>query len=1314
MDKNEELKQQTITKIDKKDDGLNDKQREAVYIRGANTLVSAGAGSGKTYVLTKRVISLLTDKKNPIDIDRLFVATFTVSATAEMKERIRKAINDEIKVIRIEKNKKENLHKINELEKYENHLRKQVSLLNRANITTIDSFCSMVVKQNFQKLIFETEEETLSLDPNFKICDSWENDQMQSEAMDEFMELKYQEKNPNFMALCDNLCQNYSDKNLKTVILSVLNKIENFSNREKWFEQIMEMYRQIENIENEDDYYTSDFAKAYKELFAENINDINDAKKEFDKNIGDLKEQLIYLDSKTKLTDTIKKGIYIVDNINDFVTKLNESYTSESAKDFSELNLKDVFGNRYLTLASKGAKEKDNLKIEAIEISNEIKVYAKTFKETVFDVFTSKYENVLINDFEILKKQAPLIETLIDCVREYSKILIRKKFEQQKYTFNDIARFCHDILVDENGNKTDVAERYSDEFAEIIVDEYQDISFLQDDILKAISNGHNLFMVGDIKQAIYRFREANPEVFNEKYKKYEVYNGEIENDKDGYKIMLSENYRSRKQVLEASNYIFNGLMSETLGEVNYGEDTKLITGAKFPNIDDKIYNTEIVSIYKPSKRLKEVEYVSEIGTMKCTSDEYYDGTQENASIFYYEASEIAHRIKALVGNMDISVKNEPNNTRKLEYGDICILMRVLNLSNIAGAGNQMKKYLMKAGIPVSLKLENTLVDTFEVKLLLNFLRVLDNPMQDIPLVSLLYSTVYNFSADELVEIKKADFSSNIYVALLKYCENDNENKKLKQKAQQVIDDINKFRNVALETSMYDLISGIYLETNLYNYISLLPDGKSRKANLILFKELALEYDAKNCFGINGFLEFAENTSLNAQNLTGESDSNSVKILTIHKSKGLEYPVVFVAGLGRDSLNENTMDTTERAFVDKNLLAINYRDSFDMQSYGTIPNYIGKLRKEHLELSEVMRLFYVACTRAREKLILIGCNNDILDNTENRNIYQNKNGKFIPTLMQAQKSILDWLSYTVKECKEDYINVENVYIPNMQEYLIKDEVITQNSEDSFSNIIMPEDIKENDEYINIVQKLDWVYPNEFVVQIPTNMSITEIKRRHTAEITENGDVAKIASSFKEQNAVYPMPKFLKENTDKISAAQLGSVYHAILEKIDFLSVNTEDEVRSAVDIFVKKGFLSVKEAEAVDLKKIVAFLNSPLGQRIKKLPAEDIHKESTFIMYMTPDEVAELNGTLSEDFWGSNYKKVEDRILINGIIDLYFKDGDKYVLVDYKTDNVDTMEELVERYEIQLKFYKKALEMNYNVEISELVIYSLKLNSQIIL
>ena len=549
---------------------------------------------------------------------------------------------------------------------------------------------------------------------------------------------------------------------------------------------------------------------------------------------------------------------------------------------------------------------------------------------------------------------------------------------------------------------------------------------------------------------------------------------------------------------------------------------------------------------------------------------------------------------------------------------------------------------------------------------------------------------------------------------MKYCENDNENAELKQKAQQVIDDINKFRNMALETSMYDLISEIYLETNLYNYVSFLPDGKNRKVNLILFKELALEYDAKNCFGINGFLDFAENTALNAQDLGSASDSNSVKISTIHKSKGLEYPVVFVANLGRASLNENHRDTTERAFIDKNLLAVNYRDSFEMQSYGTIPNYIGKLRKKHLELSEVMRLFYVACTRAREKLILIGCNDSVLDVTENKDIYQNKNGKFIPTLMQKQNNIMKWLSYTVKGCKEDYIDIENIYVPNMQDYLIRDEEVTQLQEDSLSNIVPPQDIKESDEYINIAKKLDWVYPNEFASQIPTNMSITEIKRRHTAEIVENGDTEKIASSFREQNAVYPMPKFMKENADKISPAQLGSVYHAILEKLDFLTVSTEDEVQNAVDTFVKKGFLSVNEAEAVDLKKIVAFLNSPLGQRIKKIPAEDIHKESTFIMYMTPDEVAKLNGTLPEEFWGSNYKKVEDRILINGIIDLYFKDGDNYVLVDYKTDNVKSMEELVERYEVQLKFYKKALEMNYNIEISELVIYSLKLNSQIIL
>lgn len=271
------------------------------------------------------------------------------------------------------------------------------------------------------------EDEALSLDPNFKICDSWENNQMQSEAMDEFMELKYQEKNPNFMALCDNLCQNYTDENIKTVILSVLDKIENFSNREKWFEQMMEMYRQIESIENEDDYYTSDFAKAYKELFAENVNDINDAKKEFDISVGDLKEQLVYLDSQTKLNSGTKAGIYVVDAINDFVAKLNESFNSESAKGFSKFDLKNTFESGYFSKVSLRKKEPSNLELEAVEIANEIKGYARIFKENVLDAFVSKYESISYNDFEILKKQAPLIETLIDCVREYSKILTRKK-----------------------------------------------------------------------------------------------------------------------------------------------------------------------------------------------------------------------------------------------------------------------------------------------------------------------------------------------------------------------------------------------------------------------------------------------------------------------------------------------------------------------------------------------------------------------------------------------------------------------------------------------------------------------------------------------------------------------------------------------------------------------------------------------------------------------------------------------------------------------------------------------------------------------
>ena len=476
MKTDKELKQTIIE--GKKDDGLNNKQREAVYIRGANILVSAGAGSGKTYVLTKRVISLLTDENNPIDVDRLFVATFTVSATGEMKERIRKAINGEIKDIRDKKICENNPDRISVLEKQEKHLKKQISLLNRASITTIDSFCSTVVKQNFQKLVFETDEETLSLDPNFKICEEWESEQIKQEAMDEFMEIKYQEKNADFMSLCDNLCQNYSDENLRNVIISVLKKIENFSNREKWFEKILSMYHQLENIDN---FYKSDFAKEYRKLYSENIDDSLKLGEIFLQKSKTLVDRLSYLKTNGKLTATIENAIVVYENIEKFISELKECSTNED-------------------------NEKNQLKIEAKEISNTIKNYAKIFRENVFEIFKKEYKTLPLEVFYILKEQAPLIVTLIDCIKEYDKILLRKKFEQQKYTFNDIARFCHDILVDENGDKTAVAERYAENFAEVIVDEYQDISFLQDDILQAISNGHNLFMVGDIKQAIYRFR----------------------------------------------------------------------------------------------------------------------------------------------------------------------------------------------------------------------------------------------------------------------------------------------------------------------------------------------------------------------------------------------------------------------------------------------------------------------------------------------------------------------------------------------------------------------------------------------------------------------------------------------------------------------------------------------------------------------------------------------------------------------------------------------------------------------------------------
>lgn len=1294
-----------------KKEELNDNQKAAVYIRGANTLVSAGAGSGKTFVLTKRVVSLICDRKNPLDIDKLFIATFTVAATSEMKDRIRKALNSEL----------DKINPISDQQLYR-HLKKQMALLNRASITTIDSFCTTVVKQNFQKLTFEYDGDFLSVDPSFKICDGWEKTQIENDAMDEFLEKKYGEKDQGFMELCGNLCPNFSDENLRSVMLSILKGVENLSNREKWFEHIIQMYKSIMET---DDFYNTEFAQAYRNLFKENVNDINEYLEDIIKEAEESEEEINALEEQyaaeykaahpsSRKKKAFKDSIHLSDMIIElkkFKTNFNESFNDTQCENFCKMNLENSMG-KFNTNCSIKHTESD-FENKAIDLACSVKKHYKIFSDNILSIFKKSFTGLSDEDFIVLRKQAPLIITLINCVREYSSILMRKKLEQQKYTFNDIARFCHDILVDSQGNKTPVAERYAENYAEVIVDEYQDISFLQDDILQAISNGHNLFMVGDIKQAIYRFREANPDIFNEKYKKYETYTGDVKEGVSGYKISLFENYRSRKQVLEASNHFFNHIMSEAVGEVNYDESTKLLTGAKFDQPESTEYNTEVRMIYTPSRVSKMIKYSFGEKNISCSKDEYYEKFPTGSDSLVLEASEIAHRIKELVGNMDITDKDSPDKKRKLTYGDICILIQRVVVKDEAGKGRRMRDYLVKAGIPVSLKTESSLMDTYEVNLLMDYLRVLDNPMQDIPLMSLLYGTVYNFSADEIVEIKKSQYSANLYTAMLKYADGENGNAELRAKVQEVISDIEKFRNMALEEKMYDLISEIYLQTNLYNFVCLLIQGKSRATNLDKFKEIALDYDAKNCIGIEGFLDFAENVTMYEEDNISAENNDSVKITTIHKSKGLEYPVVFVANLGSKYLVDNKKEKVKTAFVDNNILALDYIDHLQMQSYTAVSEIIGKTRKKYLEISEVMRLFYVACTRAKEKLILVGCVPKHKELEENKQLYTNKKGKFIPTLIRNTDTIIGWLDYIMAYCNEKYIDRYDVFIPDM-DYIINEETVPKTEPNSVIENLSDYDVEDNQKYRDLEEKLDWIYPNHFASKIPTNMSITEIKRRHTAEIVNDGNAEKIASSFKEQNALYPMPKFIREKTSDISAAEVGSLYHLILEKLDFFATENIEDIKRSVDTFVEKGLLTRMEANALDLEKILAFLNSPLGKRIKKLPKEDIHKETTFMMYMTPDSVAQVNDMSPKEFWGEDYVTVQNRILVNGIIDLYFKEGEKYVLVDYKTDNVQNMEELAERYTIQLKFYKRALEMNYNIKISEMIIYSLRLNAEIIL
>ena len=1155
------------------------------------------------------------------------------------------------------------------------NLQRQITLLNMASICTIDSFCLDVVKNNFYELD--------NVSPNFRIADTPEIELLKQEILDELFEEKYLSENKDFTKLINTYTSYRDDTPLKELILSIYNYINSSPYPLKWLDEKIEMF----NIENELD---KDFSQTpWGKVLLEEIN-----------------EELI--DDIAILTDSID-GLEYEKDLDEF------KQTIES--DIKQLTILQENLNNW----DKSYEIAQNIKFitwPRKKVESEIKDEIKKIRDNVKKKFNKKLEKIFVSDskqsnqdifdmYDILKK-------LKNLIIEFDEIFSKKKRDKNIVDFTDIEHFALNILVkgvekttDKNGLayekivKTDVAKKYTEKFEEIAIDEYQDSNLVQEFILSSISRGNNMFMVGDVKQSIYRFRQAMPKLFLEKYSNYETV-GTASNDINGRKIQLFKNFRSRDNVLDFTNLIFKNIMSEKLGEVDYNEDEYLNFGAEDYKKINQSLRTEIDIIDLKKEENLDIENTEYLENDNDTEELEH---LENIEI---EAKYVANKIKKLIDSKYQVYDRKKENFRDITYKDIAILLR-----STKDKASIYEQELIKLDMPVFSDSNQEYLDSIEIQTIMSLLKIIDNPMQDIPLVTVLRSNIGKFTDNELVEIRLSDKYDNFYNCMQKA--KVDVNSQLKEKIEHFLNQIETWRKEQEYLALDELIWKIYSDTGYYNYVGLMPNGNLRQANLKMLFERAKKYETASFKGLYNFINFIEKLKINSGDLSsakiiGEND-DVIRIMSIHKSKGLEFPVVFLVNTNKQfneqDIKKNPVLLHQELGIGAKYINYNAQVQYDTLTREAIKNVI---RNENI--SEEMRILYVALTRAKEKLIITGISNDYAKQLENieqqKNIYAKKDGKINPILVKKYKTYLEWilLVYLYEQANtEELLKLNRIEQNSILEYKMeKDE-----KENTSQKVIetLNQKIIDKNKINKIKEQIEYEYPNKLAIDIPTKSSVTKIKQMKNKQLgidfeslDNEENVNKENSTADTKNITFEKPKFLQEEKDnQITNAQKGTLTHLCLQKLKPKKEYNLEKIQTLIQNLEMNKIITEKEREAINPYKILQFTKSKIWEQLKN--AKEYYQERPFYINVPANKI------YNED--------IEENVLVQGIIDLYFiNEIGNIVLVDYKTDYVENGKELelVEKYKNQLELYKQALEEALNTKVDKVYIYSVYLEKEI--
>lgn len=1218
-----------------------DEQLKVINTRNRNLLVSAAAGSGKTAVLVERIIQMVTDDEQPIDIDQLLVVTFTNAAATEMRERISDAI---------EKKLEEN--------PTQRRLHKQLILLPNANIMTIHAFCLKIIKNHFN---------TIGLDPSFRIGDENELLLIKNDVLKVLLEEKYEEGDNVFLDFIESYSSSKTDEVIETLILD----LHRFAMSNPWpYDWIDECVEKLHFYNNENFFrseYYSHFMQLVKSTIENIVQDLIEAKSIAQQENGPIH----YLDAIEAYLDQVQ----------DLNGVINQEYDEVRDK---------LLNFNILKLSAKRTGFDPDLKERAKSLIDSAKENILLLKK---DYFKYSLEDVL----DDIEGTCQMINELGSLTKRFIKYYQEAKEEKNIIDFNDIEHYALEILINKNDGEmvpSEVAETYQELFYEILIDEYQDSNLVQETILTAVSKVKieepNMFMVGDVKQSIYKFRLAKPELF---MRKYESYSDETSLYQ---RINLHKNFRSREEVIHMVNFIFKQIMSKDIGDVIYDKGAALHVGAQYEAINNN-YNTEMMIIHQ--------------------SEEEID-TEEDLNQKQLEAKAVANRIKELIEKEEIKIFDKHiGEYRNVRYSDIVVLLRTTS-----GWSDIFLETFKGMQIPAYSDTTTGYFETLEIQTMMNLLKIIDNPRQDIPLVSVLRSPFVGLKGEDLVKIRTV-FQGEMYEAVIHYIDGCLEEDELGHKLAIFLDDLNYFRKVAKYMPMDELIQCIFERTNYDYYTALMPNGIQRKANLDLFIDRAVAYERTSYRGVFDFIRYVENihkydVDTGGASIFSEKD-NLVRIMSIHKSKGLEFPIVIVAALGKTF---NKQDLKQAIVYHQDLgIGTDYVDIKERYRVPTLPKIVIREQMNKELLSEELRILYVALTRAKEKLILVGSVKNIESKVKKwaQNLY-NQDYLLQKQYLSSCSCYMDWLMgafirhQDANQLRERIDCSVNPPLKFMDEQaalkimLISDEALLSKTEE---NVQSREEVllhtlnrwksNEEDEQLksltsdekgilqSISEKLNWQYQYEALIESKVQLSVTEIKKMH----------AHIDEDYFEKRS--HKPKFSGEEAT-LSAAEKGTAFHTVMHYLDFSLEPTEEAVYGFLNDLEYRKIITEEEIKSISINALIHFLKSDLCKRMQ-YHQNQLKRETPFVL-----------GVYAKEIYQDLDSFTDDIVMIQGVIDVFFEEEDGIVLVDYKTDYLieGQEEQLIKRYEQQMKYYKRALEQINNKNVKEVILYALNASKTI--